>query len=162
MKKLVFLVWFSLIFGSVFAQEKVDIYHPEANAKQDITDALAKAKSEGKHVFLQIGGNWCIWCIRFNKLVKENAELKNLLSQNYVVVHVNYSKENKNEEVLASLGYPQRFGFPVFVVLDADGKRLHIQNSAYLEGGNGHSATLVSDFLKAWTPKAIDPATYKN
>ena len=69
MKKLVFLVCFSLIFGSVFAQEKVDIYHPEANAKQDITDALAKAKSEGKHVFLQIGGNWCIWCIRFNKLV---------------------------------------------------------------------------------------------
>ena len=41
---------------------------------------------------------------------------------------INYSKENKNPETMALLEYPQRFGFPVLVVLDAAGKP-----SAYAE-----------------------------
>ena len=123
-------------------------------------EAMEKAKTEGKHVFLQIGGNWCVWCLRFNKLVTENQDLVTILKQNYITLYVNYSKENKNEELLAGLGYPQRFGFPVFVVLDANGNRIHTQSSAYLEDGQGHSAKLVSEFLQSWTPKAISPATY--
>ncbi|MFD2146900.1 thioredoxin family protein [Mucilaginibacter antarcticus] len=90
-------------------------------------------------MLLQIGGNWCIWCIYFNDLVKADPELDKYLRANYEVVHVNYSPENKNEKLLAELEYPQRFGYPVFVVLDSKGKRLHTQNSAYLEEGNGHS-----------------------
>ncbi len=160
----VFLAFFILLGTSaLFAQEpgaKAKLYNPGANAQQDIDYAVAKAKVEGKHVFLQIGGNWCVWCLRFNKLVTENPELSTLLKQNYIVVHVNYSKENKNEEILANLGYPQRFGFPVFVVLDADGKRIHTQSSAYLEDGDGHSVKLVSEFLQSWTPKALNPDTY--
>jgi thioredoxin-related protein len=97
---------------------------------------------------LQIGGNWCIWCIRFNDLVTKDPELDKYLRDNFVVLHVNYSKENKNEDVLASLGYPQRFGFPVFVVLDDKGTRIHTQNSDYLEEGKGHSREKVLEFLK--------------
>ena len=160
------IIAFILSFSSsiLFAQEQVKkplLYHPEANAKQEISNAIAQAKKDGKHVFPQIGGNWCVWCLRFNTLVNQTPELTKIIAYNYVVLHVNYSKENKNEEVLASLGYPQRFGFPVFVVLDANGNRLHTQNSAYLEDGEGHSAKLVSEFLQSWTPKAIDAATYK-
>lgn len=162
--KIALLGFFIMLSTSMlFAQEPVakpKLYHPEADAKQEITNALAKAKAEGKHVFLQIGGNWCVWCLRFNKLVTENKEISTILKQNYVTLHVNYSKENKNAEVLASLGYPQRFGFPVFVILDTTGTRIHTQNSAYLESGEGHSAKLVSEFLQAWTPKAISPDTY--
>ncbi len=142
--------------------EKPKLYNPEANAKKEISDAVTKAKKEGKNVFIQVGGNWCVWCLRFNKLVTESPELTKIMNDNYVVLHVNYSKENKNDEALASLGYPQRFGFPVFVVLDANGKRLNTQNSAYLEDGKGaHSEKLVSEFLQSWTPTAINPDTYK-
>lgn len=154
-----------LATSTTFAQtisEKPKLYNPEANAKQEISDAITLAKKEGKNVFLQIGGNWCIWCLRFNELVTKTDELNKLIKDAFIVVHVNYSKENKNDAVLASLDYPQRFGFPVFVILDSDGKRIHTQNSAYLEDGKGHSAKLVSEFLQGWTPKAIDPATYKN
>jgi len=163
-KSLIILFLFAVSTSALMAQTetaKPKLYHPEANAKQEIADAVKKAKLEGKNVMLQLGGNWCIWCLRFNKLVTETPELTKLMNDNYVVVHVNYSPENKNEEVFASLGYPQRFGFPVFVVLDANGKRLHTQNSAYLEEGSGHSPKLVSEFLQSWTPKAIDPATYQ-
>src|SRR5690606_17552265 len=137
------------------------IYHPEADAKAEIAQAVAKAKASGKHVFLQLGGNWCVWCIRFHDMVQSNASLKTLMEGEYEVVHVIYSPENKNEDVLASLGYPQRFGFPVFVILDGEGKRLHTQNSAYLEEGNGHDPKKVEQFLKDWSKKAVNPATYQ-
>ena len=51
--------------------------------------------------------------------------------ENLENVRVNYDPKNKNEEVLAELGYPQRFGFPVFVILDANGNRIHTQNSVF-------------------------------
>ncbi|QJD81108.1 thioredoxin family protein [Spirosoma rhododendri] len=136
------------------------IYNPQADAQQDIKSAVAKARKENKHVLLQLGGNWCIWCIRFNTLTTTDSTLNQLLRQNYEVVHVNYSPENKNEATLAQLGYPQRFGFPVFVVLDEKGNRIHTQNSAYLEEGKGHSPKLVAEFLQQWAPAATNPKTY--
>lgn len=156
------LLLFTAIFLSLagFAQEKkqaVNLYNPQANARADIDAAVAKAKKAGKHVFLQVGGNWCGWCIAFHKTVDETPELKNYLNTNYETVLVNYSQENKNAAVMASLGYPGRFGFPVFVILDGNGKTIHIQNSAYLEEGKGHSVKKVMDFLKGWTAAAVKP-----
>jgi len=77
------------------------------------------------------------------------------------VYHLNYSKENKNLPVLAAYGYPQRFGFPVFLILDKNGKLIHIQNSGYLEEGKGYSKEKVADFLINWAPDALDPEKYK-
>ncbi|RYZ52812.1 MAG: thioredoxin family protein [Sphingobacteriales bacterium] len=137
------------------------IYHPEADASLQIREAMTRAKKENKHVFLQIGGNWCTWCRRFNNLVTTNDTLETLLTNQYVVAHINYSPENKNLPVLATLGYPQRFGFPVFVILDANGQRLHTQNSGYLEEGKGHSVKKIADFLKDWSPSALDAHKYE-
>jgi thiol:disulfide interchange protein len=142
------------------AKSAPHIYNTQADAQQDIKNAVAKARKEGKHVLLQLGGNWCIWCIRFNTLTTTDSTLSQLLRQNYEVVHINYSPENKNEATLAQLGYPQRFGFPVFVILDEKGNRIHTQNSAYLEEGKGHSPKLVAEFLKHWSPMATNPKTY--
>ena len=141
-------------------KDSVKLYNPLADAKADIKAAVKTAAKEHKNVLLQIGGNWCIWCIRFNNTVTTDPELNKYMADNYVVLHVNYSPENKNEEVLASLGYPQRFGFPVFIVLDDKGNRLHTQNSGYLEEGKGHSKAKVMEFFKSWSPAAIDPKTY--
>lgn len=160
MKKtfLLFLVLSGL--SSLVSAQDVKIYNPRADAAAEIRQAVSKAGREGKHVFLQIGGNWCVWCLRFNELVTKNDTLSTKMKSDYVVLHVNYSKENKNEEVLASLGYPQRFGFPVFVILDGNGNRIHTQNSAYLESGKGHSSKKVLEFLSNWSPAAIDARSY--
>lgn len=137
------------------------LYNPNANAKADIAQAVKKASLEHKNILLQIGGNWCIWCIRFNDLVTRDSVLNKYVRENFVVVHVNYSKENTNDQLLAELGYPQRFGFPVFVVLDDKGTRLHTQNSEYLEEGKGHSKEKVLAFFKDWSPAAINPKNYE-
>ncbi|MFA8300390.1 MAG: thioredoxin family protein [Hyphomicrobiales bacterium] len=150
-----------LIAVSAVAQSKVKVYDPSADAKKDIKEAVTLAKKENKNVLLKIGGNWCPWCIKFHKYIYDTPELKKMVNDNYVVVNVNYSKENKNLDVLAELGYPQRFGFPVFVILDQDGNRIHTQNSAYLESGKGYDMAKVKSFFKNWSPSALNPANYK-
>ena len=161
---LVYLIFF-LVLGNAFAQKdpvaKPKIYHPEADAKAEIKAATEKAAKEGKHVLLQVGGNWCSWCLRFNEKVTTNDTLKTALEKNYVIYHLNYSKENRNEDIMAALGYPQRFGFPVFVILDGKGSRIHTQSSGYLEQGKGYSTTLVNEFFNQWSPSALDPKTYE-
>lgn len=167
MKRISFLLFLIIIcIPSVPAQssdtlKQKNLYDPSEDAKAKIAEAVKKADIEGKHVFLQIGGNWCGWCIAFDTKVKSNDTLRNVLEKNFIVYHVNYSRENMNEDVLASLGFPQRFGFPVFVILDSKGNRIHTQNSAYLEEGKGHSAGKILEFLNQWSPAAIDPKQYK-
>lgn len=150
-----------LMSGSSFAQkDSTIIYHPDADAKQELLSAVAQAKASNKHVLIMVGGNWCRWCRMFEKFKNENVKVDSSINSGFVFLHINYSKENKNLEVLQSLSYPQRFGFPVFLVLDAQGTRLHTQNSAYLEEGEGYSEQKIIDFLNHWNPAAMDPTLY--
>ena len=161
MKKTLFILVLIAISYGLYAQEKVELYNPELDGMEQIDKALEEAKASNKHVFIQLGGNWCGWCILFDKYVKEDQELKDYVDSHYVVVHLNWSRENKNTECLERLDFPQRFGFPVFVILDEKGKRLHTQNSALLEEGKGYMRKDVLGFFQQWTVAAVDPESYK-
>jgi thiol:disulfide interchange protein len=137
-------------------------YDVKLDANIQINTALKQAKKEHKHVLVQIGGNWCSWCLKLHKLYKSNARIDSILHADYVLVYANYSSENKNTKAMERLGHPERFGFPVLVVLNAEGVRLHTQDSGLLEGGPlGHDPDKVMTFLRNWTRKAVDPQTYK-
>ena len=159
MKSILFTLALVLGFSALHAEDS--LYHPKANAASEIAMAVAKAKKENKHVLIQGGGNWCIWCKRFNAFTTTDPQLDSMINRNFVVYHLNYSAENKNETIFAKYGYAQRFGFPVFIILDGDGNRLHTQNSAYLEEGKGYSKEKIMGFLRDWSPAALDPASYK-
>lgn len=158
MKKFIYILIF--LSGKCLAQDS-PVYHPEADAKAEVSAAVKKAASDKKYVMLMIGGNWCRWCKMFDKMVKENAQVDSALKANYIFQHVNFSKENKNLQLLEKLEFPQRFGFPVFVVLNDKGERIHTQNSAYLELGEGYDAKKVVEFFEQWGPAALVPEQYK-
>ena len=158
LKTIAFTGIFVMICISLSAQK---IYNPKADAKKDIETALAEAKKDGKHVLIQVGGNWCPWCIKMHKYLHAEKEVNELLEQNYVFLEVNYSKENKNLEALKSLGYPQRFGFPVMVILNEAGERLHTQNTGNPEKDKEYDTKKVKSFLYNWRPDALNPSHYK-
>ena len=74
-------------------------YHPEENAEAKIAELVKQAQAENKNIILQAGGNWCIWCLRFNNYVQTTPELKKIVDDNYIYYHLNYSPENKNEKI---------------------------------------------------------------
>ena len=139
------------------AEEKAKLpkpYNPKADAQADIDKLVAQAKKEGKNIIIQAGGNWCIWCLRFNNFVQTTPELKTIVDQNYLYYHLNFSPDNKNEKVFARYDNPgEKFGYPVFIVLDKNGKMVKVQQSDVFEDGKGYSLEKVKEFFNTWAPK---------
>ena len=140
------------------------VYDESIDQNVQIDQAVKQAKAEGKFVVCQVGGNWCPWCLRFADFITKDAEISQLIRQNFVYAHVDYSprtfkdnpeKKNRAEKMMKRLGNPGRFGFPVFVVLDTKGNVLHIQDSSFLEQGQGYDKEKVVRFFKNWTPAAV-------
>ncbi|MFN8241857.1 MAG: thioredoxin family protein [Bacteroidales bacterium] len=147
--------------AGLMAQEKVKLYDPALDGMKQIKEATALAKQQGKHVLVQFGGNWCGWCIKFDAFCKADSAISSVINKNYVPVKMNYSPENYNNDANAFMGNPSRFGFPVFIIIDGNGKVLHIQDSGLLEEGQGYSAKKVIGFFRNWTPAAIVPKVMK-
>jgi thiol:disulfide interchange protein len=162
MKRYVLLACVLGAFGSLRAQDlsTFHAYHPEEDAAGGLQRAIKAAAGAHKNVVVEIGGNWCIWCARFAELSSTDKQIDSTLNADFVVLHVNFSKENMNLPVLAMLGYPQRFGFPVFVILNDKGSVVHIQNTEYLEQLKGYNKEKILSFLNDWSPRALDPASY--
>jgi thioredoxin-related protein len=139
------------------AEEKAKLpkpYNPKADAQADIRKLVAQAQKEGKNIIIQAGGNWCIWCLRFNQFVQTTPELKKIVDENYLYYHLNYSPDNKNEKIFSEYGNPgEKFGYPVFIVLDKTGKMIHIQQSDVLEEGKGYSLEKTKEFFNQWISK---------
>ena len=162
-RKHIFLLFLGFMALSMNAQDMKSfrLYRPGENARVELDKIIKAAKTNGKHVFVQIGGNWCVWCARFNEFVSSDGQIDSIINQNYLVYHLNYP-DKINNGLLEQFEYPQRFGFPVFIILDGNGKRLHTQDSSYLEQGKGYSKERVFEFFVQWSPAALNPHQYKN
>lgn len=125
-------------------------FDPSRDAARDIADALTEARRSGRRVLLDVGGEWCIWCHRLDTLFVLHPDLAALMHSGFVVVKVNFSKENKNAEVLSR--YPKVPGYPHLFVLEKDGTLLRSQDTGELESGKGHDPAKVRVFLQAWAP----------
>ena len=134
------------------------VYNEDINPLEQIDQAVAQAQAEGKFVICQVGGNWCPWCLRFAEFITTDSTINAVVKENFVYIHVNYHPRKSTEwsaAMMKRLNNPERFNFPVFVVLDEQGNVLHIQDSSYLEEGKGYNKEKVLRFFQNWTPKAV-------
>ena len=139
------------------------VYDEEVNPLMQIDQAVVKARAGGKYVICQVGGNWCPWCLRFANFITNDTTVSKVIADNFEYIHVNYNprksggeeKERQAAALMRRLDNCGRFGYPVFVVLDEAGKVIHIQDSSFLEEGEGYNREKVLRFFKNWTPGAV-------
>lgn len=160
MKKILTFAILAVLALGANAQLK-KVYNDDINPMEQIDKAIAQANEQGKFVICQVGGNWCPWCLRFADFITKDDEIAKLINENFVYIHVSYNPHKSTDEardkaMLKRLGNPGRFGYPVFVVLDANGNVIHIQDSSYLEEGKGYHKDKVLQFFMHWTPKAVN------
>ena len=127
------------------------IYDESADGGKQVEEGLVRAKKENKRVLLMFGANWCGWCHRLHKLFESDAQVAAKLKQDFVVVMIDVNKGH-NADVNQRYGNPTRFGLPVLVVLDAEGKALTTQDTGKLEEGDHHDPAKVLAFLNQWAP----------
>jgi hypothetical protein len=142
------------------AQEK-KLYDPLADATADIRRAVDIAGAQNKFVLIQAGGNWCSWCLEFARFCKADPKIDSVINASFIWYHLNYSKENRNLDIFTRYQFPQRFGFPVFLILNGKGELVHTENSVYLEDGNkSYNREKVISFVEMWSPAALNPQHY--
>ncbi|MDA1315671.1 MAG: thioredoxin family protein [Acidobacteria bacterium] len=125
-------------------------FDPARDAATDVQRALVEAKRTERNVLLDVGGKWCIWCRFMDEFFEADPAILKLREDNYVTVKVNFSPENKNEELLSR--YPEIPGYPHLFVLDAQGQLLHSQSTEELEAGKSYDVERFTAFLKKWSP----------
>ena len=164
MKKTLTLLLFAICTAlTCGAQLNNKVYDETVNPMEQIDRAVAQAKTQGKHVMCQVGGNWCGWCLRFADFITKDTTVARTIDDNFVYIHVNYNPRKTADAAQAQqaaalmerLGQPARFGFPALVVLDETGHVIHIQDSALLEEGDSYNRDKVLRFFRNWTPKAV-------
>ena len=167
MKRFLIIAMIAALFSAYASAQTVlkKVYDEEINQLEQIDKAVAQAKREGKFVICQLGGNWCPWCLKFADYISKDSDITKIINDNFVYIHVNYNPrmaKSKDEAVakraaalMKRLDNAGRFGYPVFIVLDKNGKIIHIQDSSFLEEGEGYNKEKVLRFFKNWTPKAV-------
>lgn len=123
-------------------------FDPTRDPAQDLKAAIAQAKATNRRILLDVGGEWCVWCKYFDDFFEKNGTLRQYRDEHFVVVRVNFSKENENKAFLSQ--YPKVPGYPHLFVLASDGSLLHSQSTRELEEGRGYNLQAVSKFLRTW------------
>ncbi|HLJ95005.1 MAG TPA: DUF255 domain-containing protein [Gemmataceae bacterium] len=87
-------------------------------------EAFAKARSEGKLVFLSIGYSSCHWCHVMERESFENPEVAKLLNQSFVCIKVDREERPDIDTIyMTALNVlRQRGGWPLSMFLTSDGK----------------------------------------
>ena len=116
-----------------FVREKFD---PARNPSDDLKAAIETASNENKRIILDVGGEWCGWCIYMDKFIFQHPELTKLRDENYVWLKINMSEENENVPFLGA--YPEISGYPHLFVLDKTGKLLESKDRSVLEEEKGY------------------------
>ena len=125
-----------------------DKFDPSRDPAKDVAAAAAAAKAQGTRVLVDVGGEWCAWCHIMDDFIAANPDVRAAVDANYVLVKVNWSRENKNEAFLSA--YPRINGYPHLFVLDGDRKLVHSQETDVLEQGRGYDKTKFLAFLRKW------------
>lgn len=155
MGKILFILILLTASFLMYSQTEVNekLFDPNRNPFDDLKSTIEIARDSNKRIILDVGGNWCIWCHRIDAFMNRTEDVKSLLDKYYIVLKINFSKENKNEKFLSQ--YPAIEGYPHFFVLEKDGSLLHSQNTGELEKEKDYDAEKFVDFLNKWKPAAI-------
>lgn len=129
-----------------------DLFPANADAKADIKAALSQAAKQKKRVLVEFGALWCYDCHVLDHAFR-STEIAPLVDANFVVVHVDVGRYDKNMDLAKKYEVPLEKGVPALAVLANNGKLLFSQKSGEFEGARRMTVEDVTTFLNKWKPE---------
>jgi thioredoxin-related protein len=93
------------------------------DAKIVLEEALSRATSTDKRVFLAFGAPWCGWCHRLDDWLKEPA-VAAILDRDFVVIKIDIDRMTGGKNVMGRYRSSETGGIPWYTILDSVGKSL--------------------------------------
>ena len=130
-----------------------DHIYPTGNARDDIYNAVGRAKQEHKNILLVFGADWCYDCHVLDKAF-HRPDVAAVLRPNYELVNVDIGAGNKNLDIASQYDVPLNRGVPAIAVLDSAGKLLYSQRSGEWERARALGPQDLLAFLNKWKPQS--------
>lgn len=123
-------------------------YDPMRDALQDGRDAIKLASASNRLILIELGGDWCKWCHFMDRFLKDNPDVKKELHETFVVLKVNVSEKNYNDEFLKV--FPKPYGYPHMYITKSDGTLLHSKDTGQFVVNGKYSAQRFKEFFRLW------------
>ena len=151
MKKII-LISAILFSFNVWAITDYKPYEENANAGEQISVALEKAKLKNRYVLLQMGGNWCPDCRTLGEYFSR-PEIKTWLDKRVVLVSVDVGEWDRNLDIVEEYENPISEGIPALVLLNSNNEVMF----ATLAGELASARSMSKNDLIDWLNKKIEP-----
>ncbi len=126
-------------------------YDPAADAREQVATAQSRAKSAGKLLLIDLGGNWCADC-RILAAVMKLPEVAAFLDAHYEVVSVDVGHMDRNLDIPARWGVKRIVGVPSLLVVDPRGRLRNAGRQEALADARSMSPQALAAWLASWTP----------
>lgn len=121
---------FFFLSGNAAAQGNTGIKFEQ---KLSWSQIKAKAKAEGKYIFIDAFATWCGPCKEMDKNVYPTEELGNYMTKKFISIKVQIDSTNNDDEQVRAWYRDSKnividykvFGFPSFLFLSPDGLLIH-------------------------------------
>ena len=147
-KKLFAVIACGLMINAVAADLP---YDEKANARAELTQALAQAKKDNKQVLAVFGANWCQDCRELDKAL--HGKSANLIGGKFVVVKIDVGNFDKNTDIAKEYGNPIKKGIPAAVILAPDNRVIYATKGGELANARAMGETGIYDFFNGMMAK---------
>ena len=128
------------------------VYDESVDAQAQVSQALAKAKTDNKQLMIVFGANWCGDCKMLDGEFKKPA-MKAMLDANYVVVKVDVNRFNKNLDVVKPYGDVIKKGILSIVIATPANQLVYATSGGELADARKMGEAGVAEFFKALAAK---------
>lgn len=128
------------------------IFNENANAINDLTEALMAAKTENRRVLIHWGANDAPACRSLHLTLLNDPALKRLMLYEYRLVLIDVGSRTRNREMAMSYGVAsQGAGIPWLSVLNDKAEAIcNVQASSFGDGRGGFDPAKLGDFLRSY------------
>ena len=121
-------------------------YNELADAKAEISTALAEARQAKVPVLVVFGANWCADCRILDTAFKTGSSAA-LIGKSFKVVKVDVGRFDRNVDVADRYGVPLKKGIPAVAILAPDGSVRYSTREGELADARKMGETGIYDFF---------------
>jgi thiol-disulfide isomerase/thioredoxin len=125
-------------------------YDTQADADKAVDAAFARARTSGKRVLIDLGGNWCPDCIVLANIM-QLPEMKVFLAAHFEMVSVDVGRFDKNLQIPARFGITKRLeGVPSVIIAEPDGTFVNPGHVSALSDARHMTPDGIAGWLAQW------------